>query len=249
MPVGNTPGWKQVFKDDFVGTTLSTARWDSYQGIVGGGQGGWWARSHAVVQNGELVLSTSSDPAACGDPTACALFNNEVSGGVKSTFSELYGKFLVRARMTATPNIAFLGILWPQSNLAPPETDFFQIGGSYLTTVGATVKFNETAGATGPTGTSTPAPGEGTISSMVTINPADWHTYGVVWSPGKVVFTIDGRVWAEETNAVVSSVPMGIVLQAESDCQSMPANQACTQPWEPTEPSADIDWVVAYKAT
>ena len=34
-------------------------------------------------------------------------------------FTERYGKFLVRARTTATANTTFLGILWPASNVAP----------------------------------------------------------------------------------------------------------------------------------
>src|SRR6266705_2400712 len=37
MPVGNIPGWRQVFADDFNGTTLNTSNWYPYSGQPGGG--------------------------------------------------------------------------------------------------------------------------------------------------------------------------------------------------------------------
>ncbi len=39
MPVGNIPGWRQVFADDFNGTTLNTSNWYPYSGQPGGGFG------------------------------------------------------------------------------------------------------------------------------------------------------------------------------------------------------------------
>ena len=40
MPVGNIPGWRQVFADDFTGATLDTSRWRLYWGQPGGDPGG-----------------------------------------------------------------------------------------------------------------------------------------------------------------------------------------------------------------
>jgi hypothetical protein len=67
----------------------------------------------------------------------------------------------------------------------------------------------------------------------------------VVWSPGEVQYTIDGKVWATELNANVSAVPMNIVLQSQTDCQAV-AGQTCPVAWAAKEPSVDIAWVVAY---
>jgi hypothetical protein len=263
MPVGNLPHWRQVFTDDFKGTTLSS-KWDAYRGVVGGGQGGWWASSHAVVRGGELILRTYRDPAACTDPTSCPLFDDEVSAGVKSRFAERYGKVLIRVRTSAVANVAFDAILWPTTDLAPPETDFVQEGSdNYLTTIGATVKYVPSAvvgatgatgatgltGATGPTGvTGITGPGGTTEEAIVRSLPANaarWHTLGVVWSPGKVAYTVDGRTWATVSSPYISSVPMNIVLQSQTDCQAV-AGQTCTAPWTATEPNVDVAWVVAY---
>jgi hypothetical protein len=230
MPVGNLPGWKQVFKDDFTGTTLGS-KWNAYNGVVGGGRGGWWATSHAVVEGHELVLKTYSDPASCPNAASCSLFNDEVSAGVKSKFAETYGKFLIRVRTTPVDDVSFLAILWPTTDIAPPETDFAVEGGpEHLTTIGALLKYD---------------PGPTVVPDTVTANPAKWQTLGVVWSPGEVQYTIDGKVWATELNANVSAVPMNIVLQSQTDCQAV-AGQTCPVAWAAKEPSVDIAWVVAY---
>ena len=230
MPVGNLRGWKQVFKDDFTGKAPDP-RWQAYSGAVGGATGGWWATSHVVVGGGELVLKTYRDPAACTDPASCPLFNDEVSGGVKSKFTQTYGKFLIRVRTRPVADVSFSALLWPKSNVSPPETDFALEGGApHLTTIGAMLKFGAPLTV---------------VPDSVKARPAKWHTLGVVWSPGKLRYTIDGHVWATEVNANVSTVPMNIVLQSQTDCQSV-TMQTCKAPWASNEPSVDIAWVVAY---
>ena len=258
MPVGNVRGWKQVLADNFTGYKLDS-KWAAYAGPVSGGEGGWWASSHAVVHHNELVLRTYRDSAACGDPTSCPLFGDEVSAGVKSRLALRYGKVLVRAKTAPVADVAFLGILWPASDQAPPETDFIEEGGvANLTTIGATVKYAlappstgaGATGATGPTEGSTGITGpdgvfENTINSSVTANAARWHTFGVTWSPSKIVYTIDGHVWGTVANPVASAAPMNIVLQAQTDCEATPG-LTCSAPWTTTEPDVDVAWVTAY---
>jgi hypothetical protein len=221
MPVGNQSGWKQVLADNFNGTTLDS-KWQKYNGVVGGNLGGWWARSHTVVSGGELILKTYSDPPNCTNAAICPLFNNEVSGGIKSKLSLTYGKILVRVRTTPVADDTFLALLYPTSDIAPPEDDFVVDGGpANLTTIGAF------------------------LTDSLTANAAQWHTLGVIWSPGEVQYTIDGNVWATESNPNVSNVPMNIVLQSQTDCEAAPG-LTCTVPWAATEPNVDVDWVVAY---
>jgi len=141
MPVGNQTGWKQVLADKFTGTALDS-KWQKYNGVVGGNLGGWWARSHTVVKGGELILKTYSDPPNCTNAAICPLFNNEVSGGVKSKLSLTYGKVLVRVKTTPVADDTFLALLYPTSDVAPPESDFIVDGGPLnLTTIGAFLKF------------------------------------------------------------------------------------------------------------
>jgi len=230
IPVGNLAGWKQVFRDDFGGTRLSS-KWFSYSGEPGGNGGGWWDPSHAVIHAGMLVLKTYRDPVRCTNASICSLFNDEVSGVVQSESSQLYGKYLIRVRTTPVRNVFFVALLFPLAHVWPPETDFAEEGGiSHLTTIGATLQ---------------EAPNDRTAQNDVRANAARWHTLGVEWSPGKVVYTIDGRAWATEVTPAVSSIPMRIVLQSQTDCQAV-SGQTCPDPWRAKEPDVDVDWVVAY---
>src|SRR5579862_5951187 len=61
MPVGNVPGWREVFADNFTGTSLDS-RWKSYWGVPGGDPGGFYDPRHVTVAGGELVISAYKDP-------------------------------------------------------------------------------------------------------------------------------------------------------------------------------------------
>jgi hypothetical protein len=227
MPIGNLPGWRQVFRDDFNGSHLAS-RWFTYSGEPGGGAGGWWSPSHAVVADGMLKLKTYRDPAACTNAAICPSFNDEVSGVVQSRFAQTYGKYLIRVRTTPVPNVEFVALLWPDTPVWPPETDFAEEGGeSHMRTIGATLHW---------------APNDQNAQNDVRANESRWHTLGVQWSPGKVVYTIDGRAWGSQVTPAVSSIPMRVAVQAQTDCQG----QSCPAAWRDHEPDVDIDWVVAY---
>ena len=69
-----------------------------------------------------------------------------------------------------------------------------------------------------------------------------WHTWGVIWTPTSVIYTLDGRVWGTfSVPSEVPHVPMTLHLQQQTWCSS---NYAC-----PTGPqSSQIDWVAEYSA-
>lgn len=43
-----------------------------------------------------------------------------------------------------------------------------------------------------------------------------YHTAGVIWKPGVVAFTLDGKTWATVTDSRVPAVPMHLAIQARS---------------------------------
>ena len=61
MPVGNIPGWRQVFTDDFNGRTLDSSKWRLYWGKPGGDPAGWFDPRHVAVSHGMLVISAYRD--------------------------------------------------------------------------------------------------------------------------------------------------------------------------------------------
>jgi beta-glucanase (GH16 family) len=71
-----------------------------------------------------------------------------------------------------------------------------------------------------------------------------WHTWGVVWTPTSITYTVDGHAWNSFTNASeVPDVPMTLDLQQQTWCGATPA-WACPS----TPQSMQVDWVAEYTA-
>ncbi len=134
MPTAPIRGWREVFADDFTGSTLNTDLWRTYWGQPGGDPGGWFDPSHVSVSNGELVLSGYQDPADGG---------KWATAGVSSSpgLVQTYGKYLVRFRFDAGVGIAHAILLWPADNSWPPEIDFSEDNGANRQTDYATLHF------------------------------------------------------------------------------------------------------------
>ncbi len=210
-------GYNQSYVTDFTGSTLPTA-WDPYEGQPGGDPGAQFDAAHLAVGGGLLNINTYQDPA----------FNNKwVTGGtcLCGITSQTYGAYFVRSRVTGAGPTG-VELLWPAGNTWPPEIDF-----------------NETYGDTaGSSATLHYGASNSQIQRTLTINMTQWHTWGVIWTPTSITYTVDGNVWGTVTNAnAIPNGPMYISLQSQTWCSS---NWAC-----PTTPqSMQVDWVAQYKA-
>ena len=209
------PGYTLTYENDFTGSKLPSG-WDVYAGSPGNDPGGVWASSHVVVGNGLLQLNAFEDPA----------YNNEwATGGLcQCGVAHVYGAYFVRSRMTgAGPTQDEL--LWP-TGAWPPEIDFNETFGGDSSTM-ATVHF-----------TSANTEDQRTLD----IDMTQWHTWGVIWTPSSITYTVDGKAWG--TVSVASEIPnqpMTLDIQQQTFCAS---GWAC-----PTTPeSTDIDWVAEYAA-
>jgi beta-glucanase (GH16 family) len=232
MP-GVIAGWTQTFADDFT-SPASLNNYYVYAGGPGDGSDSCWATSHAVVTGGELVLKGFKDPAAVA-ANNCATDTNEwVTGGVKLQTSQLYGKYEVRERVDNGQGVSAVSLLWPTSNTAPPEIDFMEDNG-------AATRTDETASEHWGTPTI-----DNRLTDTLTLDLSQWHTVGVEWSPGKLVYTMDGVPWATETNANVSNVPMQLALQTEAWQCGTSAWEECASSSTPAEVDMDVDWIAVY---
>lgn len=218
-PAANAlPGYSPSYSISFTGDAL-TGVWDAYQGQPGGDPGGMFATSHVIVSNGMLQINTFQDP-AYGD--------SWVTGGLClcGIPGQVYGAYFVRSRVTA-PGATVVELLWPDGSTWPPEIDFNETNGSVTSTT-ATVHYSSA--------------NNEIHESLGNIDMTQWHTWGVIWGPTSVTFTVDGNVWATVTGAagsVIPDLPMHISLQSETGCES---GWAC-----PTEPSSlDVAWVSEY---
>lgn len=227
MPTGDISGWHQVFSDNFSGTTLDTSKWVPWEGQPGGDSSGWWDPSHVVVGGCMLTLKGYRDTSV-----KPGIF---VTGGVgmAGSHAQTYGKYLVRMRADKGDGISAIALLWPQANVWPPEVDFYEDGGGARTTMSATLHCGSN--------------GDDSCQVEKDLSGYDftqWHTFGVEWSPGKLVYTIDGTTWATVTDSGVPSIPMTLDLQSQAlDCS--PYN-TCLDSSTPSEVDMQVAWVVAY---
>ncbi len=224
MPVGDPPGWHQVFADDFSGLALNTNLWRTYSGQPGGDLGGWWDPSHVAVSNGMLVLGGSQDPAVGGRWTTAGVSS---SPGLVQT----YGKYLVRFRFDRGAGIAHVILLWPADNSWPPEVDFSEDNGSGDQTDYATLHHGAD---------------NSQIQQSLSVDLTRWHTLGVEWTPGKLVYTIDGQNWSTVTSTAVPSVPMVLDIQTQAWACGTSTWEQCVSAATPSQVNLYVDWAVAY---
>lgn len=213
------PGWARTYCTDFLGTRMPPG-WSRFSGVPKGDAAGMWAPTHVRVSSGVLHLATSRDPARG---------NAWVSGGAcLCGLPQLYGAYFVRSRLTAG-GASDVELLWPKDNSWPPEVDFFE-SWQYPNLNTFTDHY---------------AREDHLIQGWLQANLTKWHTWGVLWTPSKLVFVVDlgidkWRVWGTLTNrAAIPSTRMTLDLQQQVWCSIAPA---C-----PTRPSSMlVDWVTVY---
>jgi beta-glucanase (GH16 family) len=225
MPTGDLPGWRQVFSDDFNGSSLDSARWGTYSGQPGGSGSawsGWWSPSHWVVGGGQAVDRGYRDP----------VFGNKwTTAGAGTKTGQQYGKYEIRFRIDAGYGIVVALLLWPSDNRWPPEIDFAENAGatSDRPSMTATLHYSNSQ----------------FVQDVVRADFTQWHTIGVEWTAGKLVYTLDGNPWATRSGSFVPAEPMDLALQTQAGKvgdQYDPAPDSRT----PTEVDLDLDWVSVY---
>jgi len=208
------PGYQRSFVDDF--SQSLSSQWFLFSGVPKGDPSGRFDRYHVAVDHGQLKIGTWRDPRFSNHWTSGGVG----LGGMKAT----YGAYFVRSRQTA-PGPDTVELLWPASNRWPPEIDFDEAG----QTANAEMWFVHYHSA------------KDQVIGRTTIDIEHWHTWGVIWTPTAITFTVDGHQWGQVTAAgQIPNVPMTLDLQAQTWCGIKA--QPC-----PTKPSALlVDWVTIY---
>jgi beta-glucanase (GH16 family) len=226
MPVGDLPGWHQTFADDFTGADASK-RWFIYEGAPGGDPGGWFLPSHVTQGNGRLLITGSLANTPRGTIYA--------TGGVSNAkvFSQTYGRFDFRFRMDMGYGVNFALLLWPSDNTWPPEVNVAESNGVTPKYLIVTLHY-------------------GPRNSMIhrysngVVDYTQWHTAGVIWEPGKLIFTLDGNGWSSIASPNVPKVPMSMAIQTQAwPCSTSFSD--CPNSTTPAKVNLEVDWAVAYK--
>jgi hypothetical protein len=212
------PGYTRTYVNDFT-QPLPRPQWFLYRGVPQGDPAGRFDPQHVAVNHGMLKIGTWRDPRYA---------NHWVSGGAGlGGLSITDGAFFVRSRETvAGPDD--VALLWPTDNQWPPEIDIDEAYGSPTHELWF-VHYDQ--------------PQDQDVGH-VTIDVTHWHTWGVIWTPQSITFTVDGRVWGSVTSpAEIPTIPMELGLQSQAWCGI--TGEPC-----PTAPSTYlIDWVAVYQPT
>jgi outer membrane protein OmpA-like peptidoglycan-associated protein len=212
------PGYQLSYTTNFSGDSVPPG-WVVFSGKPAGDPGGQWAASHVVVSGDMLQLNAFQDPN----------FGNEwVTGGLCQCggASYTYGAFFVRSRVTG-PGPTQVEMLWPLEGW-PPEIDFAESYGS-VSAAQATLHYTSA---------------NLQIHNNIDIDMTAWHTWGIIWTPTSITYTVDGNVWGTINNpSVIPNQPMTLHIQQQAWC-STPGMPCPTSPQ-----SNDINWVAEYTST
>jgi len=210
-PAGNPSGWKQVFRDDFAGSSLGSGWGDPYDDANR-------KASHVSVGGGVLTIAGYQDG------------GRWVGGGVSNwPLTRTYGKWEVRFRIDKHDELSYTLLLWPDQGW-PPEIDFAEDAGGDRSTTSATLHYG---------------PNNSQIQKQRSADFSQWHTLGVEWTAGKLVYTLDGAAWATVTGSQVPSQPMWLGMQMDNGGCSR-GYVKCPLVGTPARSVMQVDWVAVY---
>lgn len=247
VPVGNLPGWKQVFHDEFASETVNTGQFSSCSnatyvcsGLPAPAKSQWWdypdgwsdTESHCEYEPSQTLSISgqvlnmfihTSQSGTCMTAAPMPKLADATSGD-----GQLYGMYSVRMKSDPVPGYIAAFLLWPDSEIWPQDGEIDFPNGSLTGTVGAYLHFR---GAT-----------SGSQQDAYTTNTTftTWHTYTLEWTPAYLKFLIDGNVVGNSTDAsIIPNTPMHWVMQTESSLSS-------TRPAVSAQGNLQIAWAAVW---
>jgi beta-glucanase (GH16 family) len=229
LPVGDLPGWRQVFVDDFLTDVplgsfpaAVSANWEAYpEPWRDTSRNGSYAPERVVsVDDGVLRKHIRTE----GGQHLVAALLPQVTDSMHAGLC--YGRFAIRYRTDSLEGYKMAWLLWPDSEQwsRDGEIDFPErnLDSGFVAGV-----VHHRGGVHRP---------DKTIHRVPV--PAGWQTAVIEWSPGLVVFLLDGV----EVGRVTERVPddaMHWVIQTETAVRPEP-------PAADVAGIVEIDWVAAW---
>ena len=226
MPVGNIPGWTQIWADNFpYNVSLgnfpagTNGKWSAYPD-------GWHDTStHGTynctkvcsVHDGMLDMWIHSENGA----HYVAVPYPKVPSGIT------YGRYAVRFTSDPLPHYKTAWLLWPDSDTWPRDGEVdFPEGGldgticAYMHRQGASSGDDQDQFCTGT-------------------HYQGWHTAVTEWTPSSIKFYLDGNLIGTSSSRIPNT-PMHWVLQTETEISG-------TSPDNATQGHVLVDWAAVYR--
>lgn len=241
LPVGDLPGWKQVFVEDFTDGDVPLG---GFPGIYGSRwhetykdgtpdthaktqekdkrTSGYYPSKVLSVHDGVLDMFLHSENGVAMGAAPSPRF----AGATQPPYnSQLYGRYSVRFKADSLPGFKAAWLLWPVSKQWPQDGEIDFPEGDLSKVIYAAVHGHD-------------ANGKHVIEVLRPNVPyTSWHVATTEWSPGKIEFFLDGQSIGVIT-APVPDKPMRYLLQTESCLTGCPAPE--------TRGHVYVDWVAIW---
>ena len=223
MPVGDLPGWRQIFTEDFdTDVPLGgfpgpySHTWSGYDGFGDTADVGRYAERILSVHDSMLDMYLHTEDGVPLGAAPVPLINDGRWGG------QVYGRYVIRFRSDYLPGYGTGWLLWPDSGeWNDGEIDFPE--GSLA---GNIQGFNHCIGDAKVK----------CLSADTAVTFQQWHTAVIDWRPEKLSFTLDGTLIGSTTQNI-PDVPMRWTLQTATNGP---------KPDPATAGHLLIDWVAIY---
>ena len=210
----STSGSRVVLDENFDGGTLDSSRWNTCHWWDDGGctiasnnELEWYRPEQATVADGTLRLTAAPNRYEASDGNTYEFTSGMVTTGPtpdddNAKVAITYGT--VEARFKAPAGRGLWPAIWllPASKESRPEIDLLEMIGQ---DPGELILHLH------PEDRDADSPSK-RIKVTDPDLAGDWHTVGLVWTPGKLVYTLDGKAVWTVTGDQVPSEPMYLVM-------------------------------------
>ena len=240
MPVGDIPGWHQIFAEDFLTPVAlgdwesssyhssNSGPWDGYTGFNDTSHNGFYDNSILSVHNSclDMYIHTSGGTHYVAAPMP-------ILPGLDAYQGQSYGRYTVRFKAdplgNGTSGYKTAWLLWPDDGVWPDHGEIDFPEGGLDGSINAYAHYADPGGGQDPF--------EGNPQTY-----REWHTTTIEWLPDHLEFFIDGISVGTSTNEVPPG-PMYFILQTET----YPIDVGATPPPDYFTGHLLIDWIAIYE--
>lgn len=224
------PGWTIDMKDDF-NLPIEQTKWGRYgwqDPKQGQGGLGYISQDQTSIVDGKMTLKIEYRNGAW--------YNAGVSSG--DFFSAVGGRWEVRAKFPKAKGVGYCLLLYPDDGSWPPEINFAE-GRVNGPSVMAAYHWD--------------TDNKQELRFFDNPDMQGWHTYGVIIEKDRLIYTFDGKPWAEIVNPYITTKPMWVGFQGAAMDPNGEASMYETvdggvpNALTPAVNLIEIDWVAHYK--
>lgn len=240
MPVGDIPGWRQIFVDDFktnvpLGSfpTAVSSKWMGYQdGYLDTSKNGTYYPSKVVSISNSIMNLYLHTEVINGTPTHLVAAPVPIlPGAIGSEGGLLYGRYAICFRTVPISGSTLYGyktawLLWPDSEIWPRDGEIDFPEGDLNDTINAAVHYQ--GGLDGND--------QDVYNSLIRYD-TKWHIAIIEWMPTYIKFILDGVTIGNSTNKIPNT-PMHFVIQTETSIDGTVPNNSTG--------NVQIDWIAIY---